>query len=1171
MNKKERFSSFQHAIRIFSGAQPVFLGKVNLNFFPEKTRPYVILPVLVVLLTAAVIVMSNAFIKKPEVHRFIIERISDAMGFDIRTKDIKLNLSHGIGIFINGLEARSSERSENIVASKVIIVLDAGQLLRGNIVPMRLYLFQPKIELAMEAGQLSLKTEGNVSEGAFPTFQIPGIQSVVVDGGFVQISDIPFYLEDFYLNVEQRSPRSEALTLSGQGKIGYREEKVPFNLKGSLFQYEEKQKSPYADMTIETGKVPTSWIIWPESIPVTRGAFAARLNMSGSLAGPISVDGYLSFETFRFLLREGKQEKDYSFSNIKLDFKSVVKSDEISVPSIQLRTDEVSLSIAFMLDLKQDSPYLNLEVKSPFMALDVLKTLFPTPILPPWIETQLFPMLDTGYARLNLLSLKGKVDQIENLDLPQNQDALTVKFSCKNVTLFGRGLVQPVTEIAAEIDFEKGILGISGLGASFGRSVVREAGLGIEGLYGDHPSYKASLGGSFDLHDLKQQMEMDLIPDEVRRWSGRVQSVTGNIDAQVTLLYETGWRFPQVTSGEFLLRNAYITQKDLIYPLAFKGAEIRIDEEDRGRINGIGSWGDSKFKITGVIGLKGGRFDLQRVDVYSEADYQEILPFFYRQEKSPFIFRKAAPLQISIQKGEDGWSGKGLVSLEGVVVDTNDYFIDPPGSQDRIIFDFNMGPQGRLDIKKGLLKLGGSLLELSNIESLPKEGAINLKASLPSFSLADLGLYFKKGSVPALGHLHGQIEASISRRKPSATRITGALEGKDILFQIQDFPAPINRCNFEVGFSGTKITIESWKMRIGRSRLDIRGDLNGWDGLKGALTAGSTYLNVADFWSDQTPPSSERGKVHGRKKIPKRDIRVKLDVQRGIWKKMKWGPLNASLNIKGDGFQIRQSNVKMEHGFFTLKGHVRDKIEPAIILSSYIRLHDQPLEDVLDTLDFPDRQMKGTLTMEAILHMKGEKPKDLIANLAASSNILIEEGVVKDAGVMFKVLEFLSLQKIFKRRPPNISKDGFYFHSVQWHAAVSRGQLKTDNFLLKSPAFNAVASGKMDLVGGNLDFDLGAQPLMTIDTIVSSIPILGYILTGEEKAILTYYFKVEGPLADPKVTYVPFKNLGTGVADTLKRLFLTPVRIFKDIAASSKDSHAFDDTDIPSREDMSYR
>jgi uncharacterized protein YhdP len=312
-------------------------------------------------------------------------------------------------------------------------------------------------------------------------------------------------------------------------------------------------------------------------------------------------------------------------------------------------------------------------------------------------------------------------------------------------------------------------------------------------------------------------------------------------------------------------------------------------------------------------------------------------------------------------------------------------------------------------------------------------------------------------------------------------------------------------------------------------------------------------LNASDFWQKGTSPPSEDQKMNGSKNNTKRDIRVKLDVQRGVWKKMKWGPLNALLDIKGDGINIRNSSVKMEHGALTLKGHVRERKKPALFFSSYIRLNDQPLEELLESIDFTDKKMKGKLTLEAILYMKGKEPKDLINNLSASSNVLIEEGVLEDSGVMIKVLDFLSLQKIFKKNPPDVKKEGFYFDSMQWHSAVSKGQLKMDNFLLKSPAFNAVATGKMDIAGGDMDFDLGAQPLQTFDSIVSNIPILGYILSGEDKSILTYSFKVNGSTTDPKVTYVPFRHLGSGVASTFKRLFLTPVRIFKDIRDSPYD------------------
>ena len=1113
-------------------------------------RPYIILPVLVILLTIAAFLVANSLITKPDVQRFIIERISDATGFDIRTGEIKLNLWRGIGIFVNELEAKSKEGSESIVASRVIIIFDAGQLLKGSIVPSRLYLFEPKIELAMEEGQLTLKTEEGSSVEKLPPFRIPGIQSVVVDGGFVRIKNVPFHLEDLYFNVQQRHSGSEALTLSGQGKIGHRGERVPFDLKGTLFQTGKNQSSPHGDMIVKTGKVPTTWIPWPDSIPVSEGVFEARLNVSGSLVGPISVGGQLLFESFRFVLRDGKREKDISVSNIDLDFKSVIKGKEISIPSIQLKTDDMSFSIALLLDLKQKDPYLSLEAKSPFIAFDILKTHFPTPLLPPWLETQLFPMLDAGYARLDMLSIKGNLHQIKNLEQPQNQDVLTVKFTSKNVKLLGFGLTEPLKEISAEVNIERGALGISGLGARFGSSTIRGGDLGIEGLYGDNPSYEVSLVGSFDLSDLIKQMEMDLIPKEVRQWCDRVQSVAGKLDAQVTVLYESGWAFPQITNGEFLLRNVKITQKDIVLPLALKGVDIRIDEKEQGRINGIGSWGNSKFKITGVAELKGGKFNFREADIYADANFQEVLSHFYGEGKSPFKFNRTAPLQVSIKKKGDGWSTKGLVSLEGMTLDANDYFMDPPGSQDRITFELDLGPKGQFDLKKCIFKLRGSIVELSTAKFLSNKDPFDLKISVPALSLADLGLHFKKGAIPAQGHLHGQIEAKISRRKPSTTRVTGKLEGKNLLFQTRDLPAPINRFNFKVGFSGKKIKIDSWKMRVGQSRLDVQGDLSGWDGLKGAITVKSSYLDASDFWRKQTSSPSEDYKENGSKNGTKRDIRVKLDVQRGVWKKMKWGPLNASLDIKGDGINIRNSSVKMEHGSLTLKGHVREKKNPALFFSSYIRLNDQPLEELLESLDLTDKPMKGALTLEAILYMKGKEPKDLISNLSASSNVLIEEGVVEGSGVMIKVLHFLSLQKIFRKKQPDVGKEGFHFDSAQWHSAVSKGQLKMDNFLLKSPAFNAVAKGKWDMTQDDMDFDLGAQPLQTFDSIVSNIPILGYILSGEDKSILTYYFKVNGPMTDPKVTYVPFRNLGSGVVGTFKRLFLTPVRIFKDIRDS---------------------
>ncbi|MFH1481825.1 MAG: AsmA-like C-terminal region-containing protein, partial [Pseudomonadota bacterium] len=218
------------------------------------------------------------------------------------------------------------------------------------------------------------------------------------------------------------------------------------------------------------------------------------------------------------------------------------------------------------------------------------------------------------------------------------------------------------------------------------------------------------------------------------------------------------------------------------------------------------------------------------------------------------------------------------------------------------------------------------------------------------------------------------------------------------------------------------------------------------------------------------------------------------------------------------------------------------------------------IEELLQTLGYKEDRLKGRLTMEAVLFMRGKNEKELISSLAGSGNILMKQGVIKRSHTLIKVLDLLNIGKIFKERPPDLSREGFYFESIGGHVSIEKGILDTQNVMMKSPIFNAVASGKIDLVRETMDSTLGVQPLQTLDTLISNIPILGYVLTGKEKTFLTYYFKVQGPIFDPAVEYVPFKNLGTGVAGVLKRLFLTPTRIFEKL---TKLPEGFEEPDSP--------
>jgi uncharacterized protein YhdP len=254
----------------------------------------------------------------------------------------------------------------------------------------------------------------------------------------------------------------------------------------------------------------------------------------------------------------------------------------------------------------------------------------------------------------------------------------------------------------------------------------------------------------------------------------------------------------------------------------------------------------------------------------------------------------------------------------------------------------------------------------------------------------------------------------------------------------------------------------------------------------------------------------------------------------------------------------------MEHGILHVKGHIRHGERPRKLLSTFMHIRKQPVKEILSSFGFRDAYLDGYVTMKGALAMEGGDWNALIRSPTGRIDLFLEKGKIKKSSVILNVLDFLSLQKIFLRKPIDLSKEGFYYESIKAPVVCNKGVLQTENLVMKSPVFNAAARGQVDLSTERLDIDLGAQPLGTIDFLVSNIPVLGYILTGKEKSILVYAFKVTGPLSNPEVRYVPIKNLGGSIVGVFKRMFLTPHRLLKKMSGTSKNRH---ETEDPSPEE----
>jgi hypothetical protein len=64
---------------------------------------------------------------------------------------------------------------------------------------------------------------------------------------------------------------------------------------------------------------------------------------------------------------------------------------------------------------------------------------------------------------------------------------------------------------------------------------------------------------------------------------------------------------------------------------------------------------------------------------------------------------------------------------------------------------------------------------------------------------------------------------------------------------------------------------------------------------------------------------------------------------------------------------------------------------------------------------------------------------------------------------------------------------------------------------------------------------------------VTNIPLAGWVLTGENKALYTAHFKMTGPGDNPEITAIPIESTSKQVVGIFKRLFTLPVKIITDV------------------------
>jgi hypothetical protein len=166
---------------------------------------------------------------------------------------------------------------------------------------------------------------------------------------------------------------------------------------------------------------------------------------------------------------------------------------------------------------------------------------------------------------------------------------------------------------------------------------------------------------------------------------------------------------------------------------------------------------------------------------------------------------------------------------------------------------------------------------------------------------------------------------------------------------------------------------------------------------------------------------------------------------------------------------------------------------------------------------------------------------DFFATLAGTAIVRLRDGTLDKFTLLSRLLALIDLRSWITAKVPDPRVSGLQFRTVTADFKGSEGVFYTDDLLLDGPAIDIVANGNVNVDNSTLDMKVGMIPFGTVNWLLSNIPLVGKNVAGSTKSIVSAYFNVRGPIADPSVTPAPI----TSVAELVKKIVGLPVNLIK--------------------------
>lgn len=435
--------------------------------------------------------------------------------------------------------------------------------------------------------------------------------------------------------------------------------------------------------------------------------------------------------------------------------------------------------------------------------------------------------------------------------------------------------------------------------------------------------------------------------------------------------------------------------------------------------------------------------------------------------------------------------------------------------------------------------------------------------------LADTRL---SGDVNLSLNLNGQLGSAESIKYSGTARL------RDITASYTDMPSRLGPANASVSFDNERVVINSLTAAIDDSSVEINGFVDNYTSktASGNISTRASLTNETMqryLWAS-APAFS--GKLNVRADISGSldEFSATASVSTGA------GPVDGKKTIRLSGAEVSAKGVKIHssalsgiEAFETIikdgevRGHIfkdlkttavvtKDAVDGKIRLiiddgeafgsMQYYRGKDVPtvfdadvtlngvkLEEILTAFGVKNPILSGPVFGKGVFSVRKGDGRP-VSRLNGAITLRADKGRLYKfllLNKIFSVINIISIDELFK--------EGLPYKTIAGAFTITDGVLATEGLYLDSDSMRMSALGRIDMTARTIESFIAIRPFVTLDKIISSVPLAGWVITGKEQSVVSLYYEVTGPLANPDVSPAMVKGIKEGIPGILERLITT--------------------------------